>query len=351
MADIAVLGAGAFGTALAIHLARVGHWVVLCTRRHSHLEEMEGAGENAAYLPGIPLARGLELSDRWADALATAKVIVMAVPSRFARSSIAPVVTAIPPEAILISVTKGIEEDTLLTMSRMLGEVVGRNHGIAVLSGPGFAAELAQGLPAALVAAAAEVQTARQVQELFAARRLRVYRSRDVIGVELGGVVKNVIAIAAGISDGLELGHSARAGLITRGIAEITRLGRAMGAESETIAGLAGMGDLVLTCTGALSRNRRLGLALARGERAPEPSDGTPIAEGATNAAAIHKLARRLGVEMPIVAAVHRVLYEGGRASAMVEELLSRELKAEFEKDTSLEILDGKDRNLQSERL
>ena len=144
MADIAVLGAGAFGTALAIHLARVGHWVVLCPRRHSHLEEMEGAGENAAYLPGIPLARGLELSDRWADALATAKVIVMAVPSRFARSSIAPVVTAIPPEAILISVTKGIEEDTLLTMSRMLGEVVGRNHRIAVLSGPGFAAELAQ---------------------------------------------------------------------------------------------------------------------------------------------------------------------------------------------------------------
>ena len=330
MADVAILGAGAFGTALAITLARFGSWVVLCTRRNSHLEEMKRAGANTAYLAGTLFPSDLELTCDWAGAVAQAKTVVMAVPSRFARATLAPIVGAIPATANLVSVTKGIEQDSLMTMSQMLADLSPRTTKIAVLSGPGFAAELAQGLPAAVVAAAHDENVARAVQELFAARRLRVYRSQDVIGVEIGGVVKNVIAIAAGISDGLELGSSARAALITRGIAEIMRLADAAGARSETIAGLAGMGDLVLTCTGGLSRNRKLGLGLAHGERPPEPGDGKPVAEGMTNAAAVRKLAERLGVEMPIVSAVYGVLYEGLSVSAMVDGLLSRGLKTEF---------------------
>ena len=330
MADVAILGAGAFGTALAITLARFGSWVVLCTRRNSHLEEMKRARANTAYLAGTLFPSDLELTCDWAGAVAQAKTVVMAVPSRFARATLAPIVGAIPATANLVSVTKGIEQDSLMTMSQMLADLSPRTTKIAVLSGPGFAAELAQGLPAAVVAAAHDENVARAVQELFAARRLRVYRSQDVIGVEIGGVVKNVIAIAAGISDGLELGSSARAALITRGIAEIMRLADAAGARSETIAGLAGMGDLVLTCTGGLSRNRKLGLGLAHGERPPEPGDGKPVAEGMTNAAAVRKLAERLGVEMPIVSAVYGVLYEGLSVSAMVDGLLSRELRTEF---------------------
>lgn len=337
MADVAILGAGAFGTALAIHLARAGHQVVLCTRRQAHLEQMRTARENAAYLPGVALPRTLKLTDQWTKAVTGAKTVVMAVPSPFARSAITPLAPAIPADAILISVTKGIEEDSLMTMSQMLAELAPQVAKIAVLSGPGFAAELAQGMPAALVAAAHTAAIAREVQALFAARTLRIYRSLDMIGVELAGAVKNVIAIAAGISDGLNLGSSARAGLITRGIAEIMRLAHAAGAQSETIAGLAGLGDLVLTCTGALSRNRSLGLALARGEKPAEPAEGRPVAEGRSNAAAVHKLAQKLGVEMPIVAAVYRLLYEGAPARAMVDELLSRELKAEFGQEKVLE--------------
>jgi glycerol-3-phosphate dehydrogenase (NAD(P)+) len=334
MADVAMLGAGAFGTALAIHLARAGHQVVLCTRRHAHLEQMRTTRENTAYLPGVALPPSLELTDQWAEVVGDAITLVMAVPSRFARATIAPIAHQILPQATLISVTKGLEEDSLLTMSRMLAELAPQVAQIGVFSGPGFAAELAQGMPAALVAAASTHAGAHVVQELFAARRLRVYRSNDVIGVELAGVVKNVIAIAAGISDGLNLGSSARAGLITRGIAEIMRLVHAAGGNSETVAGLAGMGDLVLTCTGALSRNRKLGLALAQGEKPPEAGDGRPVAEGMPNAASVHKLAQKLGVEMPIVTAVYRLLYEGASARAMVDGLLSRELKAEFEEET-----------------
>jgi glycerol-3-phosphate dehydrogenase (NAD(P)+) len=230
----------------------------------------------------------------------------------------------------LISVTKGIEPESLLTMSRMLARLAPQVAQIAALSGPGFAPEVARGRPAALVAAADDESVAARVQRMFAGRPLRVYRSTDILGVELGGAIKNVIAIAAGISDGLCLGSSARAALITRGLAEMMRLAEAAGARRETMAGLAGLGDLVLTCTGDLSRNRSLGIALARGDAPPAHREATPVAEGASNARTVRAIAARLGVEMPIVDAVARVLYEAAPASAMVEELLSRELKAEF---------------------
>ena len=215
-------------------------------------------------------------------------------------------------------------------MSQMLAELAPPLDRIAVLSGPGFAPEVARGKPAAVVAAAHSEAVAGRTQTLFAAKPLRVYRSVDVAGVELGGVSKNVIAIAAGISDGLALGSGARAALITRGLAEMMRLANAVGGQRETLAGLTGLGDLVLTSTGDLSRNRRVGLAIGRGEPIAPPTTGTSVAEGVTNARAVVALGQRRGVEMRISSAVHRVLYEAASPGAMVGELLDRELKAEF---------------------
>jgi glycerol-3-phosphate dehydrogenase (NAD(P)+) len=329
MSKVTVLGAGAFGTALAVLLVSNGHSVTLGVRRNAQLETLRANQENN-YLPGVRLPKELELSSDWPAAVAESQMIVMAVPSRYTRATIAPMAHTIPSSATLISVTKGIEQDSLLTMSQLLAELAPQVKRIAVLSGPGFAAEIARGKPAALVAAADEETVASEVQRLFASPIIRAYRSRDVLGVELGGAVKNVIAIASGVSDGLELGASARAALITRGVAEIMRLAEAAGAKSETIAGLAGLGDLILTCTGDLSRNRRTGLAIAHRKPISAEATGAPVAEGIANAESVWALAHRLNVEMPIVSAVHRVLYEKAPALAMVEELLSRELKAEF---------------------
>lgn len=332
MHTIAVIGAGAWGTALAAGLAHAGHRVTLCVRRPEHLAAIRARHENEPYLPGVALPDALELSNRWAEAAGASEVVVLAVPSRFARDSMAPLAAALGADKTLVSVAKGIEEGSLKTMSAMLAEVAPGAEKIAVLSGPSFAAEVARGKPAAVVAAARDEAVARTVQELFASRSLRVYRSTDVIGVELAGAAKNVIAIAAGVGDGLDLGLSARAALITRGLAELGRLAVRAGGRSETMAGLAGLGDLVLTCTGQLSRNHSLGFRIGRGEDVGGPSTagGQPVAEGMSNASAIRRLAERLGVEMPIVNAVCRVLYEGAAANAMVEELLRRELKAEF---------------------
>jgi len=334
MSAIAILGAGAWGTALAVGLARGGHRVTLCARRAGHLAAMRAQRENATYLPDVALPESIELSCQWAKAAGASEAILMAVPSRFARVAMTPIGAALRADVMLISVTKGIESDSLKTMTAMLAEVAPAVSRLAVLSGPSFATEVARGKPAAVVAAARDEAVSRAVQGLFASRTLRVYRSVDVDGVELAGAAKNVIAIAAGISDGLGLGSSARAALITRGLAELIRLGLRAGAHAETIYGLAGLGDLSLTCTGELSRNRALGLKIGQGEAivggAIDTSPGHPVAEGATNALSIRRLAERMGVEMPIVTAVCRVLYEGAPAKAMVEELLSRELKAEF---------------------
>jgi glycerol-3-phosphate dehydrogenase (NAD(P)+) len=330
MAEIAVLGAGAWGTALAVSLARHGHSVILGVRRPEQLREMVASGQNRTYLAGVPFPHQLELRTDWSGFVTEAKVVVMATPSRFARATIVPIAHVVRGDARLVSVTKGIEQDSLLTMSQLLAAIAPQVSQIAVLSGPGFALEIACGKPAALVAAAREESLAREIQQIFATPAIRIYRSSDMLGVELGGAVKNVIAIAAGICDGLALGSSARAALITRGVAEIMRLAEVAGARSETIAGLAGLGDLVLTCTGDLSRNRAAGLALARGDPRISEQPGAPIAEGIANAESVRALAQRLKVEMPIVSAVYRVLYENAPPRAMVEELLSRELKAEF---------------------
>ena len=263
--DIAILGAGAWGTAIAVTLARAGRRVTLCVRRPEQLRRMAGDLENRAYLPGIELPHSLALSADWEDAVSRCRMVIVAIPSPFVRAMIAPLIDSIPHDATFISATKGLEERSLKTMSQALAELLPRGVHVAALSGPGFAAEVARGRPAALVAAARDEQVAGVVQRVLAVPFLRVYRSIDVLGVELGGAVKNVIAIAAGISDGLDLGSSARAALITRGLAEMMRLGTAMGARRDTLAGLSGLGDLILTCTGDLSRNRAYGLRIGKG--------------------------------------------------------------------------------------
>ncbi len=329
---VAVIGAGAWGTALAAMLAQSGRRVTLCVRRAAHLAALTETRENSAYLPGITLPASLHLTDRWEPAVADADFVVLVTPSRFARQAVSGIAPALRPGVTIVSATKGIEEDSLKTMTAMLAEFAPASAGLAVLSGPGFAAEIARRKPAALVAASRDEAVAHRVQQLLSAPWLRIYRSGDVIGVELGGAIKNVIGIAAGVSDGLELGLSARAALITRGVAEMTRLAIALGAQRETMAGLAGLGDLVLTCTGSISRNYTLGLNLARGrwDMRTAGEEGKPVAEGIANARSIKRLAEREAVEMPIVSAVYRCLYEGSSPRAMVEELLSRELKAEF---------------------
>lgn len=330
---VAMLGAGAWGTALAVMLARGGHRVRLCVRREAHLAEIHAAGENKSYLPGVAIPASIELTLDWRAAIADVDAIVLAVPSRHARAALQGLTGSVRADAVFISATKGIEEGSLFSMTALMGELTGQRARPAVLSGPGFAAEVARGRPAALVAAASTEAIAIRVRSLFASRTVRVYSSTDVIGVELASAAKNVIAIAAGACDGLGLGSSARAAVITRGLAEIMRLAEAAGGRRETIAGLSGLGDLVLTCTGDLSRNRAAGVRLARGE-APEVSDGAgegrPVAEGIANARAIRALAAQLGVEMPIVDGVYRALYEAAAPATIVDELLSRELKPEF---------------------
>jgi glycerol-3-phosphate dehydrogenase (NAD(P)+) len=330
---IAVLGAGAWGTALAVILARNGHRTILAARRRESRDQLARSRANAAYLPNVAIPDTVELTDSWSEAVADASMVVMAVPSRYARASMLQIAHDFRRESILVSATKGIEEDSLATMTAMLAEVAPHARAFAALSGPGFAAEVARGKPAALVVASTDEAAARAVQHRFASSTLRVYRSADVTGVELAGAAKNVIAIAAGIGDGLELGSSARAAVITRGLAEIARLIESAGGKRETVMGLAGLGDLVLTCTGELSRNRSLGLKIGREGRfelASAHQDGTPIAEGIVNARSVRSLAQRHRIEMPIVDAVYRALYEGEPAKAMVDELLSRALKSEF---------------------
>jgi glycerol-3-phosphate dehydrogenase (NAD(P)+) len=331
--SIAILGAGAWGTALAVILARNGPRTMLCARRGDALNLLTRTRENSTYLPGFAIPQKVELSDSWPQAIARASVIVMAIPSRYARAAMQQIADAIKPESILVSATKGIEETSLATMTSMLAEVAPNARAYAALSGPGFAAEVARGKPAALLVASSDANAAQKVQNLFASPPLRVYRSADVTGVELAGAAKNVIAIAAGISDGLELGSSARAAVITRGLAEIARLVEAAGGKRETVMGLAGLGDLVLTCTGELSRNRTVGTKIGREggfQLPPLQAEGAPIAEGIVNARAVKMLAQRHGIELPIIDAVYRTLYEAQPPKAMVDGLLSRALKSEF---------------------
>ncbi|MEA2626128.1 MAG: glycerol-3-phosphate dehydrogenase, partial [Candidatus Binatota bacterium] len=284
-------------------------------------------------LPGIPLPPTLVPTSDLGEALARTTAILCVVPSHHVRNVMSEAASRIDGAPIIISASKGIEDESSRTMLGVLEDVLpARLKGrIAALSGPSFAREVARGMPTAVTAASVSAATATQVQSTFTTSFFRVYTSTDVIGVELGGAVKNVIAIGAGLADGLGFGHNTRAALITRGIAELQRLGARMGADPRTLAGLSGLGDLVLTCTGDLSRNRTVGLRLGRGEKLEDiVGDMKMVAEGIRNAKSVHQLAAKVGVDMPITEQMYLLLHEGKPPRQVVIDLMGRELKPEF---------------------
>jgi glycerol-3-phosphate dehydrogenase (NAD(P)+) len=326
---VAVLGAGSWGTTLAALLAGRGTSVRLWAYEAEVVESINHAHENHLFLPGVALPASLTAVTDPLEAVLGARLVISASPSHAVRAVARRVAEGVTPGALVVSATKGIETDTLALMSQVYRDTVPGSRFVA-LSGPSFAREVAQGQPTAVVAAAKDAAAALEAQRLLATPTFRVYSGSDVVGVELAGALKNVIAIAAGILEGLGLGHNPRAALITRGLAEITRLGVAMGADPLTFAGLAGMGDLVLTATGGLSRNRALGVAIGQGETLQRyQATHRTVAEGANTSRAGVALGRRHGVELPIIGKVCEVLFEGKPAREAVPELMERELKAE----------------------
>jgi glycerol-3-phosphate dehydrogenase (NAD(P)+) len=325
---VAVLGAGAWGTALAIRLASHAP-VVLWTRSDEHARNMVQARANQRYLPGHAFPAGLTASADLASVVAAASLLIIAVPSNGFRS-LALMLRQSGVTTPIIWLCKGLETGSQKLPHAVLAEAWPDHPPAAVLSGPSFAQEVARGLPAALTVASPDADFARQVARELHDPKLRLYASTDVVGVELGGAMKNVIAIAAGISDGLGFGLNARAALVTRGLAELTRLGLKLGGRPETFMGLSGMGDLILTCTGDLSRNRQLGLRLAAGESLESAlRELGHVAEGATTALEVVRLARELGVEMPISEAVAQILNQETPPREAVAALLARDLKDE----------------------
>lgn len=323
---VTVLGAGAWGTALGKVLHEGGHEVTFWDIDQATLEAVH-AGRNERYLPDVELPRGLSVETDWDHATNGRDCLVFAVPSKAFRQ-VAERLTAAAP-SLLVSVTKGIEYDTGLTMGRILRENA-PNHGLAALSGPSFAVEVAKGIPTAIVCASENEVVACQVQELFHRQTFRVYRSTDMLGVELGGALKNIIAIGAGVCDGLGYGDNSKAALVTRAIAEMRRFGVACGAEPETFSGLSGLGDLTLTCFSKLSRNRALGERLGRGETMEAIMASAPkLAEGYPTARSTYRLSRQMGVTTPIMDEVYAMLYEAKDVKQAVHDLLSRDLKAE----------------------
>jgi glycerol-3-phosphate dehydrogenase (NAD(P)+) len=329
--NVAVIGAGSWGTALATLLAGNGHSTTIWSRGNEVADLINNKHENRVYLPGIKLHQGLRATTDLATAVSQAEYVVMVVPSHAMRETMEQAAPFLVGGPTVVSASKGIEDESCKTMFQVIEDCGVSADRIGVISGPSFAAELASGQPTVVVAAAETQSAAELIQSLFASQALRVYSSTDVVGVEIGGVVKNVMAIATGVSDGLGYGHNARAATITRGLAEIIRLATKLGARPETLSGLSGIGDLVLTCTGDLSRNRQFGLRVGRGETVQEILAGMRmVAEGVRNTKAVKQLAEREGIELPIVNIAYEILYENLDPSEAVTKLFSRSLKPEF---------------------
>ncbi|HUF66431.1 MAG TPA: NAD(P)H-dependent glycerol-3-phosphate dehydrogenase [Gemmatimonadaceae bacterium] len=324
-----VVGAGAWGTALADLLARGGYEVRLWARERDVVESINATHENARFLAGYILDRSLEAYTDVHDVVGDSSIVLFAPPSFGLRQLARETKRSIAADALVIVATKGIEGDSLALMNEAVEDETG-SHRVVALSGPSFALEVIARQPTAVVVAAREAADAVAAQRLFAGDTFRTYTHDDVTGVELGGALKNVMAVATGIADGLRLGNNARAALITRGLAEMTRLGVARGAKARTFAGLAGLGDLVLTCTGALSRNRSLGVEIGEGRTLDEALAGKEtVAEGVTTTRSARALAARAGVEMPIVEAVNSVLFEAVPPRDAIAALMARELRGE----------------------
>jgi len=328
----AVIGGGSWGSAFALHLGRMGIPTRLWVREEEIRRELVERRTNSAFLPGFQFPPRVSFFSDLSTALEGSEAVFVAVPSQYFRGVVSRMAPHLAVARGIVSLTKGIEEGSLRRMSEVIDDVLapGGRLPVAALSGPSFAREVAKGGVTAVVAASEDRAFARKIQHLISNLNFRVYTSPDIRGVELAGAVKNVIAIAAGIADGLDAGHNATAALITRGIHEMTRLGLRMGARPETFAGLAGIGDLILTCTGALSRNHYVGFELGRGRSLESIKAGmTMIAEGIITTLSVRELAERLGIEMPICAQVYDVLYRGKPTERVLVDLMARSLKSE----------------------
>ena len=326
MSRIAVIGAGSWGTALALSLARRGgHQLTLWAHSPAHAEELADTGENLRYLPGFVLPADISVTARLRDAIQGAQVILCVTPSQALRSVMEQIATSLSPDQVLLSASKGIEEKSFFRMSQIMSEYAPENP-IGTLGGPSFAQEVAAALPTAITIATDDPVTGKRLQDDFSSPSLRVYRNEDVIGTELGGALKNVIALAAGVVTGLEMGNNAAAALITRGMVEVTRLAMACGGRRETLSGLSGIGDLVLTCTGGLSRNRTVGIELGKGRKLPEilESLNGKVAEGVRSTTAALGLAARYGVEMPITEQMALILHQDKSPREAIRELMTR---------------------------
>lgn len=339
MKKIAIIGAGGWGTALAIVLAgaKESRPVSLWARENDVLVSLQNGRENAAFLSGFRVPSHVEVTGDLESALRGAGIVIGAMPAAHAREMYSAMLPFLAAEMHFVSATKGLEPETLLRMTEVLTQVTARKFRspVAALSGPSFAKEVARGDPTAVVVASTDRDTAKEIQREFSSPTLRLYTNEDVIGVELGGALKNIIAIAAGVAEGLGLGHNTIAALITRGLAEMMRLGTALGARRETLAGLAGMGDLVLTCTGDLSRNRFVGVELARGKKLDEIlASMRMVAEGVGTTAAARTLAHKADIEMPITEQMFAVLHKGRSPKDALRELMERRLKSESDHET-----------------
>jgi glycerol-3-phosphate dehydrogenase (NAD(P)+) len=330
---VAVVGGGAWGTALARLMAGNKHETRLWVYEPEVAAVIRERRENPMYLPGVTLDPAILPTTDLAEALAGAELVLSVVPSHVVRSVMTEAARYIEKDALLVTGTKGIEDETLLTMSGVLAEVMPAEVGrrVVALSGPSFAGEVAAEVPTAVVAAAHDLRVAEAAQQALANDYFRVYSQTDIVGVELGGAVKNPMAIAVGIADGMNLGLNTRAAIITRGLAEMARLGVRMGANPMTFAGLAGLGDLVLTCTGDLSRNRQVGLRIGRGEKLSEiVAEQKSVAEGVKNAATVFKLAQKMEVSMPIIEQIYLMLYAEKSPKLAVHDLMTRRLRSEI---------------------
>ncbi len=330
---IAVIGAGSWGTALAKLLGDKGKSVTLWGHRPEHVEALASSRENKTYLPGFFLPDNIKISGNIKETIEGATMVVMVVPSHVFREVFTTIFPLLKPGTHVVSATKGIENESLMTMIQVMEDILPADSGVhlGVLSGPSFAKEVADNTPTAVTVAAQTKEIAKSFQEAFSTERFRVYTSTDIIGLELGGPLKNIVAIAAGICDGLGYGTNTRAGLITRGLAEITRMGVKMGAKPLTFSGLAGLGDLVLTCTGDLSRNRQVGLMLGSGKTLKDIlAEMSMVAEGVKTTKSAWLLAKKIGVDMPILEQIYQVIYQDKPCSQAVADLLARELKEEL---------------------
>lgn len=333
---VAVLGAGSWGTALAILLAEKKYAVSLWARREELAAAIQDSGENTHYLPGVKIPAALKVDTDWQKVLYQAEMIVLAVPSNSVRQVVQEMKSFIPAKALIVNTAKGLEQNSLLRISQIMQEELSGDisRRFAVLSGPSHAEEVALGLPTAVVASAQEIKTAESVQDYFMHGSFRVYTNLDLIGVEIAGALKNIIALGTGISEGLGFGDNAKAAMITRGLAEITRLGLAMGAEEKTFAGLAGIGDLVVTCTSRHSRNRRAGMQIGQGEKlAAVLQNMGMVVEGVNTTRAAHDLRRKFQVEMPIAEETYQVLFADKPPREAVASLMTRSKTHEGERE------------------